>query len=664
MSRHFQNRQNIKAIILAGGRDFGRCPLASRLPTALWPIGDRSALERLLRYLSHQEITEAVVCSNGDDSLLQRSITGINSMRLKFLDEPLPVGTAGCIRDAADGDTNALLLVLPAAITSPPDLNMLLKTHRIGRADVTVMFSPGLRHGEQIRCVSEIYVCEPAVLKYIPTDGYYYIKESLIPAMVQAGKTVHAAVLSQPLGNFRDRAGYLDATADYLENANNVNIGFPCSKKDGAKALWLADSAKVARNIRIYGPVVVMDGATVSRNTIIFGPTIVGRGVTIGQNSLVENSVLWDRSTIGQNCEVRSCVVDYDALIPNNDIVANQAVVHPANLKSGGNKSVASVDIRAGRPHSSARMVINAMIAKLPRQVQSDKVALDVLKGLAIGILSAVFLWSYWPQLADLWSIWQRSDEYSSGLLVPLLALYILWSRRHKIIGIPIRPSIWGLFAFVAAQALRLFGLFFMYSSAERLSLVLSIAALVLFLFGWPVFRKTITMLLFLGLMLPLPRAVHSAIMLPLQSWATSSAVFCLEIMGYTVIREGNIIHLNDITVAVAEACNGLRMVTAFVVINGLVVLLVRRAWWEKLIVLLSSFPIALVCNAVRLTITAIAFTILSGDKWERIFHDFGGYAMMPLALAVVIIELWILMKLTTVPEEKPQEIIIRKSVN
>ncbi|MHC4159821.1 MAG: sugar phosphate nucleotidyltransferase, partial [Planctomycetota bacterium] len=428
MGECYRNRQNIKAIILAGGRDFGRCPLASRLPTALWPIGSRSALERLLRYLLHQGITEAVVCSNGDHSLLQRSITNINSMRLRFLDEPLPVGTAGCIRDGADGDTKAVLLVLPAAITSPPDLNMLLKTHRTGGSDVTVMFSPGLRHGEPRGCVSEICVCEPAVLRYIPREGYCDIKEGLIPAMVQAGKTVHAAILSQPLGNFRDRAGYLDAVADYLENTNNVNIGFPCSKKDGAKALWLADSAKVARNTRIYGPVVVMDGATVSENTIIFGPTVVGRGATVGQNSLVENSVLWDRSTIGQNCEVRSCVVDYDALIPNNGIVTNQAVVRPGSLKSGTDKSIESVDNKAGQLYSSAKMLTNAMIVRLPKQLQSYKLALDVLKGFAIGILFAVFLWSYWPQLTDLWSIWRRSDEYSSGLLVPLLALYILWS--------------------------------------------------------------------------------------------------------------------------------------------------------------------------------------------------------------------------------------------
>ena len=153
--------------------------------------------------------------------------------------------------------------------------------------------------------------------------------------------------------------------------------------------------------------------------------------------------------------------------------------------------------------------------------------------------------------------------------------------------------------------------------------------------------------------MLPLPRRIHYAIMLPLQSWATSSAVFCLEILGYNVMREGNIIHLNDTTVAVAEACNGLRMIMAFFVIGGLVVLLIKRTWWEKLIVLISCLPIALLCNSMRLTITAIAFTMLSGEYWEQIFHDFGGYAMMPLALGAIVLELWLLTKITIISEEE-----------
>jgi exosortase len=407
-----------------------------------------------------------------------------------------------------------------------------------------------------------------------------------------------------------------------------------------------------------------MDGAAISEKTVILGPTIVGRNVIIGKNSLVENSVLWDGSTVGQNCEIRSCVTDYDVVIPDNDILENRAVVHNGRLRSASNSTIALVDTKVDQMRLAATSVTNAISARLSGRVKFEKLIPNFFRGLVISVLSAVFLWSYWPGLLDLWRIWQRSDEYSSGLLVPFLAAYILWSRRHRIMGIPIKPSLWGLFAFVAAQALRLFGLFFMYSSAERLSVVLSIAALVLLIFGWQIFSRVFTTLLFLGLMLPLPRSVHNAIILPLQSWATSSAVFCLEMFGYSVIREGNIIHLNNITVAVAEACNGLRMVTAFIAINTLVVMLIRRAWWEKLIVLLSSLPIALLCNTVRLTITAIAFTMLQGENWERIFHDFGGYAMMPLALTVAILELWLLMKLTAVPENKPQEIIIRKSTN
>jgi len=96
----------------------------------------------------------------------------------------------------------------------------------------------------------------------------------------------------------------------------------------------------------------------------------------------------------------------------------------------------------------------------------------------------------------------------------------------------------------------------------------------------------------------------------------------------------------------------------AFFVVSGLVVLLIKRAWWEKLIILASSLPIALLCNTVRLAITALAFTVLSGEHWEKVFHDFGGYAMMPLALAAVVTELWLLTKLTTL-QTKEEAIII-----
>jgi exosortase len=200
-----------------------------------------------------------------------------------------------------------------------------------------------------------------------------------------------------------------------------------------------------------------------------------------------------------------------------------------------------------------------------------------------------------------------------------------------------------------------------MYRSAERLSVVLSVAAIVLLLGGWRFLRKITPILLFLCLMLPWPNRIQTAISLPLQRWATTSAVFCLELTGREVVQDGNIIKIGETSVAVAEACNGLRMITAFFVISGLVVLLARRARWMKAVVLISSLPIALLCNTLRLTITAIAFTILTGEGVEQLFHDFGGFAMMPLALAMVVGELWLLAQLTTPPAEIAPAIIARQ---
>lgn len=174
--------------------------------------------------------------------------------------------------------------------------------------------------------------------------------------------------------------------------------------------------------------------------------------------------------------------------------------------------------------------------------------------------------------------------------------------------------------------------------------------------------QKVLPILLFMFLMLPWPNSVQAMIAMPLQNWATSSAVFCLELIGYDIIREGNIIHIGQTTVAVAEACNGLRMITAFFVISGMVVLLVDRKWWEKLIILISCLPVALLCNTVRLVVTSIAFTFLKGQYWEGIFHDFGGYAMMPLALALLVFELYLIRQLTTPPQSTSSIIVTKKT--
>lgn len=659
------NQENVTFVILAGGRDFGRCALASKLPPALWPVLGRPALQRLLEHLSAQSAKKAVICSNGDAGLIQSQLAVPDRLEVSFLDEALPAGTAGCIRGAISGKTDGLIVVLHGGLTAPPGISELIETHKEGGSELTVMLEPSEDSRADCQRPAEIYVCEPSVLGCIPEAGYFDLKEGLIPAIVRKGGTVHSARLSRPSGGFRNRAGYLAAMADLLETdgfEKDKSTDFISGRDSRMKA---AATARIDPSSRVYGSVVIMDNSRIDKKVIIIGPAVIGRNVSVGEGAIISESVLWDDVQVAGDCEVSGCVVDYNAQLDEASTVAEQIVVHSKRtLPATALRKISQPARRALRNVTdSARAKTAKIYRKALAMEGTEKAGGRLWQAVGISSIAAAFAWCFWPQIADLWQVWLRSDEYSSGLLVPLLAVYVLWVRRAELTNLEIKPGLLaGLALFTAAQGLRFFGLYFMYDSAEKLSLVVSIWAAVLMLWGWRACRKVWPVMIFLLLMLPWPHRIQAAAGLPLQRLATSSAVFSLEAMGYPVVQEGNTIHIEDISVAVAEACNGLRMITAFFVVSGLVVLVIEQPLWKKAIVLASSLPIAILCNTTRLTVTALAFTKLNGEQWEQVFHDFGGYAMVPLALAAVVLELQILTRLTVPPQEQ-NRVITRKRV-
>ncbi|MEP0844229.1 MAG: exosortase/archaeosortase family protein, partial [Phycisphaerae bacterium] len=245
------------------------------------------------------------------------------------------------------------------------------------------------------------------------------------------------------------------------------------------------------------------------------------------------------------------------------------------------------------------------------------------------------------------------NSDYSAGPIVVVIAAWLIWSRRKALKDLTLEPCRWGAALLVASQALRVYGLLFAYGSLERYSLVLTVISLCLWAFGWQTTRRLSWVLLFLFLAVPLPMRVHNSVSIPLQTFATVSAKFGLEMLGYIIEREGNVLRLSSqTTIAVAEACSGLRMLLAFVVVSATVAFIVRLPWWRRMILVASSIPIAVVANTLRLIVTALLFEHTSSELANRFFHDFAGVTMMPLALLLLMGELRLMRWLGAAPGE------------
>lgn len=678
----------VRIIVCVSG-DVGSSAAGGR-PYALWPVGCGTVIGYLLAQFAKQGIEKvAVVGEEKHCRDISAALNGIQNTSIEYCTEQMPRGRGGILKDAvADGDE--ILVLMHASMVWLPDIGRLVAEHVAVGADLSVVKGDDADVAGLGRDGNQIFIAGRRVLDQIPEVGYCDIKEGLIPTLVRNGLKVRRIAAPQRWSTFGTWREYVQQVLWFVEmnpsspvaqqpscpvseaddeSCNRVRGEIAASQKNGCVM------TKIDETARLCGSVWVGQGAQIEGNALVIGPAVIGPGCRIGRGAVVSDSILWEGSVVDEGAAVTDCLVDAGAIVERGVEIVGQwcrgkirrgtpwresrAYLARAKKVGPSEKSIQEETVLKKAVQTAAAKLSAAAAGRVPPQAWWWIVA---------GALAACFLWSYWnPTIVSLWGLWMRSDEFSSGLLVPFLAVYALWVRWHRLEGVAIRPAVaWGLAAFAAAQAVRFFGLWLMYGSAENLSLVMTIWALVLLLFGWKVIWRVWPVLAFLLLMLPFPHRVQAWITVPLQRWATSSAVFGLEMLGFEVTRMGNIIELNGASVAVAEACNGLRMLTAFVVIAALVALVVERRPWEKAIVITSSVPIAFMCNTLRLVITAIAFTQLNTELWEERFHDFGGLAMMPLALGMVLGELWLLKRIV-VPEEaalpvKPQ-IISRRAV-
>ena len=282
--------------------------------------------------------------------------------------------------------------------------------------------------------------------------------------------------------------------------------------------------------------------------------------------------------------------------------------------------------------------------------------------------IAAALAFVYASVLAKLGRDWWVDENYSHGLLIPFIIGYILWIEAPRLRRAPQRASlVWG----GAAIACALFALWAGTVGAElyvqRISLVLMLAGIVVYFWGFRLLQLIFVPLLLLVLAIPIPSIIFNKIAFPLQLFASRCAVWAMRLFDIPVLRQGNVIELMPLgaretkKLEVVEACSGIRslmtLVTLAVVFayfthpknderdggGGLFSSLKRYSFWRSAIIVVSAVPIAILTNALRVSGTGVLAHYYGTEVADGFFHSFSGWVVYIAAFLLLFATGWLL---------------------
>jgi exosortase D (VPLPA-CTERM-specific) len=236
-------------------------------------------------------------------------------------------------------------------------------------------------------------------------------------------------------------------------------------------------------------------------------------------------------------------------------------------------------------------------------------------------IIVIILISFYWPDLVNLAEQLTNSEDYSFGLLLPVVSGYIVYLKWPQIHSQPWRPSWWGLVAIILGFILYLLGDMVAVVYLSPFSFLVVLTGLVLLLGGWGIVGLLSFPLFLLFFMIPLPSVVMKNLTLPLQLISSWIAAGLLRAVGIPVVRQGNIIDLGVRQLQVVAACSGLRYILSLTALGMIFCYFYQRRLWKIAVLLISIIPAAILANALR-----VAGMGFYPALQEGFLHSFSGW--------------------------------------
>jgi len=314
----------MQAVILVGGEGTRLQPLTGNIPKAMVPILNRPFLEHLLRYLEKHGIRDVILAMGYLPDPIQ-SCFGDGSqfgVRLTYLVEKVPLGTAGAVKNA-ESLLDGPFIVVNGDILTEIDLTTMMNRHQKIKPKVSIALTPvdnptiyGVvetdNQGIVKRFVEKpgwdkvttnminagIYMLEPEVLELIPASTPCMFESYLFPRLLDMGEPIlgyHSDAYWIDIGTPEK---YLTAQRDLLLRWENENV-----RTEG--------ESHIHPTAQIEGPALMGENCSIAANVQIKGPAVLGARCEIARGAVVEGTVLWDGVHVGEEAVLKNCIVGF-----------------------------------------------------------------------------------------------------------------------------------------------------------------------------------------------------------------------------------------------------------------------------------------------------------------------------------------------------------------
>ncbi len=276
----------------------------------------------------------------------------------------------------------------------------------------------------------------------------------------------------------------------------------------------------------------------------------------------------------------------------------------------------------------------------------SERWRMSAAAWVALLVAGALIAFGFRDAIRTMVDIWFNRPEYSHGMIIPVIAAFLVWQKQELLSAARFTGSWWGVALVVAGAGLHVVGHIATLYVLQQYALLIVLYGVILAFTGWPVFRKLWMPLLVLVFMIPLPQFLLANLSAYLQLISSQIGVWVIRLFGISVFLEGNVIDLGEYKLQVAEACDGLRYLFPLLTLGFIMAYFYQAAFWKRALVFLSSIPLTILMNSFRIGVIGVAVEHWGVGMAEGFLHEFQGWAVFMASAGLMLLVMALLSRI------------------